>query len=177
MTFACAVPSGLGKAQGMARGDLTDDEWALIEPHLPLGERGPIPDLRRQFNAVMCRFRTGSPWRDLPEEYGSWSTVYDRFRSWATAGVFQHLMHAAIGEAAARGQADLDLVSVDSTTARAHHHAAGMALDPQLLQELEKAAEQEKGLHERGKKPRRKSQATPKPRPHAGDYGDGTEPG
>ncbi|GAA3844206.1 hypothetical protein GCM10022226_79140 [Sphaerisporangium flaviroseum] len=69
----------------MVRGDLTDDEWALVDPHLPLGERGPIPDLRRQFNGVMWRFRTGSPWRDLPEEYGSWSTVYDRFRSWATS--------------------------------------------------------------------------------------------
>ncbi|MCW2881290.1 MAG: hypothetical protein JWQ95_5390 [Sphaerisporangium sp.] len=52
----------------------------MIEPHLPLGERGPIPDLRRQFNAVMWRFRTGSPWRDVPAEYGPWSTVYDRFR-------------------------------------------------------------------------------------------------
>lgn len=179
MTFACAVPSGLDKAQGMARGDLTDDEWALVEPHLPLGERGPIPDLRRQFNAVMWRFRTGSPWRDLSEEYGSWSTVYDRFRSWATAGVFQNLMQAAIGEAAARGQADLDLVSVDSTAARAHHHAAGMAVDPELLKELEKAAEEEKGLRERDKKPRYRSwsRAMPRPGPNAGDCGDGTEPG
>jgi transposase len=135
----------------MARGDLTDDEWTLVEPHLPVGERGPIPDLRRQFNAVMWRFRTGSPWRDLPTEYGSWSTVYDRFRSWATAGVFPTLMEAMIGEAAARGQVDLDLVSVDSTTARAHHHAAGMVVDPRLLEELQRAAEQEKGLAERDK--------------------------
>ncbi|WP_371825969.1 transposase [Nonomuraea turcica] len=88
----------------MARGDLTDDEWSLIEPHLPLGERGPIPDLRRQFNAVMWRFRTGSPWRDLPEEYGLWSTVYDRFRSWAMTGVFQRLMESVIAEASARGR-------------------------------------------------------------------------
>ncbi|MFD8565206.1 transposase [Streptosporangium canum] len=104
----------------MTRGDLTDDEWTLVEPYLPLGERGLIPDLRRQFNAVMWHFRVGGPWRDLPGEYGSWSTVYDRFRSWAVAGVLQNLMEAMIGEAAARGQADLDLVSVDSTTARAH---------------------------------------------------------
>ncbi|WP_079188910.1 transposase [Streptomyces kebangsaanensis] len=67
----------------MTRGDLTDAEWELIEPHLPLGVSGPIPDLRRYFNAVMWRFRTGSPWRDVPESYGSWSTVYDRFRLWA----------------------------------------------------------------------------------------------
>ncbi|WP_442942194.1 transposase [Nonomuraea sp. NBC_00507] len=68
----------------------------------------------------MWRFRTGSPWRDLPAEYGPWSTVYDRFRSWAMAGVFEQLMQAMIAESAARGQTDLELVSVDSTTARAH---------------------------------------------------------
>jgi transposase len=134
----------------VARGDLTDDEWSLIEPHLPLGERGPIPDLRRQLNAVMWRFRTGSPWRDVPAEYGPWSTVYDRFRTWAKTGVFQLLMEAVIAEAAARGQADLELVSVGSTTARAHHHAAGIAVDPELLEALAKALEEEKGLHARG---------------------------
>jgi transposase len=159
----------------MARGDLTDDEWALVEPHLPLGERGPIPDLRRQFNGVMWRFRTGSPWRDLPEEYGSWSTVYDRFRAWAVAGVFQSLMEAMISAAAARGQADLDLVSVDSTAARAHHHAAGMAVDPQLLEDLTKAVEEEKGLRGRDKQLRRMSRT--RPRSGAGDCGDGTQPG
>ncbi|MCP2344520.1 transposase [Nonomuraea roseoviolacea subsp. carminata] len=137
----------------MARGDLTDEEWSLIEPHLPLGERGPIPDLRRQFNAVMWRFRTGSPWRDLPTEYGPWSSTYDRFRSWALSGVFEQLMQAMIAEAAARGQTELGLVSVDSTTARAHHHAAGMALDSELVELLEQAAEQEKGLRQRGKTP------------------------
>lgn len=135
----------------MARGDVTDEEWALIEPHLPLGERGPIPDLRRQFNAVIWRFRTGSPWRDVPEHYGSWSTVYDRFRAWAVQGVMEHLLEQMIALAAARGQADLDLVSVDSTSARAHHHAAGMRLDPELLAEVEQAAEEEKGVRARHK--------------------------
>ncbi|PRX44813.1 hypothetical protein B0I32_15026 [Nonomuraea fuscirosea] len=58
-------------------------------------------------------------------------------------------MQALIAEAAARGQADLDLVSVDSTTARAHHHAAGMVMDGELVQALEEAAEQEKGCAKR----------------------------
>ncbi|MGW1887382.1 transposase [Streptomyces sp. NPDC001970] len=49
----------------MARGDLSDAEWELVEPFLPVGERGPIPDLRRQFNGAMWRFRAGSPWRDV----------------------------------------------------------------------------------------------------------------
>ncbi|MDH6115612.1 transposase [Kitasatospora sp. MAP12-44] len=135
----------------MTRGGLSDAEWELVEPLLPLGERGPIPDLRRQLDAVMWRFRTGSPWRDVPERYGSWSTVYGRFQIWATTGTFQALMEGMIAEAAARGQVDLSLVSVDSTVARAHHHAAGMVVDPELLQDLEKAATKEKGLHKRGK--------------------------
>lgn len=110
-----------------------------------------MPDLRRLFNAVMWRFRTGCPWRDVPQEYGSWSTVYGAFRRWALAGTFRTLMEGMIAEAAARGQVDLDLVSVDSTVARAHHHAAGMAVDPDLLDELEKAVTEEKGILERDK--------------------------
>jgi transposase len=110
---------------------------------------GPIPDLRRQFDAVMWRFRVGSPWRDIPEQYGNWSTIYGQFHSWARKGVFQALMEGMIAEAAARGQVDLSLVSVDSTVARAHHHASGMAVDCELLEELEKAVAEEKGLLQR----------------------------
>jgi len=135
----------------MTRGDLTDTEWEMIEPHLPLGASGPIPDLRNQFNAVMWRFRTGSPWRDVPGEYGNWSTIYDRFRAWARQGVLENLMKVMISEAAARGDVDLDLVSVDSTISRAHHHAAGMVVAPERLQELERAVAEEKGLYQRGK--------------------------
>jgi transposase len=135
----------------VTRGDLTDTEWELIEPHLSLGASGPIPDLRNQFNAVMWRFRTGSPWRDVPDSYGNWSTIYDRFRSWACQGVFEHLMNMVIGEAAARGEVDMDLVSVDSTIARAHHHAAGMVVAPERLEELQRAGAEEKGLRQRGK--------------------------
>ncbi|GAA2902701.1 hypothetical protein GCM10010517_68620 [Streptosporangium fragile] len=94
----------------MARGDLTGEEWSLVEPRLPSGERGPIPDLRQQFNAVVRRFRAGGPRRDPPAGYGPWSTTRDRFRSWATVGVFERLTPVMIAEAAARGQADLDLL-------------------------------------------------------------------
>jgi transposase len=118
----------------MARGDLTDEEWSLIEPHLPLGERGPIPDLRQQFNAVMWRFRTGSPWRDLPAEYGPWPTAYDRFRSWATAGVFEQLTQALTAGAPARDQATPD----------------GTRVNGDLTRALRVAAEEEKGLRHRG---------------------------
>lgn len=134
----------------MACGDLTDEEWSLVEPHLPLGERGPIPDLRQQFNAVMWRFRTCGPWRDLPAEYGPWPTAYDRFRMWAVAGVFERIMQAAIAEVAARGQGDLDLGGGDCGAVRAHRHAAGMVFNGELVRGLERAVEEERELRQRG---------------------------
>ncbi|WP_158708383.1 transposase [Streptomyces sp. NRRL S-455] len=90
------------------------------------------------------------PWRDVPDSYGSWSTIYDRFRMWARDAVFQTLMDATIAEAATRDDVDLNLASVDSTVVRARHHAAGMVVDPELLEDLEKAVAEEKGLQQRG---------------------------
>src|SRR6266699_1855693 len=131
----------------MARGDVTDAEWVLIESFVPVGERGPVSVMRRaQFNGVMWRFRTGSSWRDLPERYGPWSTVAGRFRAWVQAGVFQRLMDGLIAEAAARGQVDLTLVSVDSTVARAHQDAAGMAVSGEVLDALQAALTEERGV-------------------------------
>ena len=130
----------------MARFDVTDAEWALIEPLLPVAATGPLPRrLREQFNGILWRFRTGSGWRDVPERYGSWSTLYDRFNAWSKAGVFQALMDALIAEAALRGQVGLELVSVDSTIVRAHHESAGLAIAGETLDALEQALTEEKG--------------------------------
>ena len=130
----------------MARFDVTDVEWALIEPQLPVAATGPLPRrMREQFNGILWRFRTGSGWRDVPERYGSWSTLYDRFNAWSKAGVFQHLMDALIAEAASRGQVGLELVSVDSTIVRAHHESAGLAIAGETLDALEQALTEEKG--------------------------------
>jgi transposase len=110
----------------VTRRELSDDEWELMEPFLPIGHYGPFPQhLREQFEGVSWRFRTGSQWREMPEEFGAWQTVYDRFAQWRDLGVFAALMEGMIAEAARRGQADMSLVSVDSTVARAHHDAAG----------------------------------------------------
>jgi transposase len=96
----------------VARFDVSDAEWALIEPFVPVAATGPLPRRTRgQFNGVLWRFRTGSGWRDVPERYGPWSTVCARFQAWALAGVFQVLMDGLIAEAAARGQVGLELVS------------------------------------------------------------------
>jgi transposase len=130
----------------VARFDVTDAEWALIEPLLPVAATGPLPRrVRDQFNGVLWRFRTGSGWRDVPDRYGPWSTVYSRFSTWARAGVFQDLMAALIAEAAARGQVGLELVSVDSTIVRAHHESAGLAVAGETLDALEQALTEEKG--------------------------------
>ncbi|MGW3728297.1 IS5 family transposase [Streptomyces sp. NPDC000851] len=128
----------------MTRAQLTDVEWEFIEPYLPIGEYGPYPvRLRQQFAGVMWRFRTGGQWREMPTEFGAWSTVHNRFRQWRDAGVFESLLEGLISEAAKRGEVDLLLVSVDSTTARAHQDAAGMHLDPGVLDALEKATEEQ----------------------------------
>ena len=131
----------------MARFDVTDSEWALIEPFLPVAATGPLPRQERSlFNGVLWRFRNGTGWRDVPERYGAWSTVYGRFRAWALAGVFEALMDALIAEAASRGQVGLELVSVDSTVVRAHHDSSGLAVCGEVLDALEAAVTEEKGV-------------------------------
>lgn len=131
----------------MARGDVTDAEWELIRPFLPVAAIGRLPrSLRAQFNGVVYHFRTGSQWRDLPERYGNWSTVYKRFCAWRDAGVFQAMMDGLIAAAAARGETDLALVAVDSATVRAHQHASGMAAAPGVIDALVAAAAEEKGV-------------------------------
>ncbi|MFE0508752.1 transposase [Streptomyces sp. NPDC058964] len=106
----------------MTRAQLTDDEWEFIGPFLPVGMFGPYPErLREQFEGVIWRFRTGSQGREMPERFGAWQTVYNRFMRWRDAGVFQTLLDEAIAEAALREEIDMSLVSVDFTTTRAHH--------------------------------------------------------
>ena len=141
---------------------LTDAEQEFIGPYLPIGEYGPYPErLRRQFEGVIWRFRTGGRWREMPREFGAWSTVHNRFRQWRDAGVFEALLEGAIAEAAKRGEVDLSLVSVDSTTVRAHHDAAGMHLDPDTLATLEKAAEEAEQARQKGEARRNKTGRTP----------------
>jgi transposase len=101
--------------------------------------------MRDQLNGILWRFRTGSGWRDVPERYGSWSTLYDRFNAWSKAGVFQSLMDMLIAEAASRGKVGLELVSVDSTIVRAHHESAGLAIAGETLDALEQALTEEEG--------------------------------
>jgi transposase len=146
----------------VTRAQLTDSEWEFIEPYLPVGEYGPYPErLRQQFEGVIWRFKTGAPWREMPQEFGAWSTVSNRFRQWRDAGVFEALLEGAIAEAAKRGEVDLSLVSVDSTTVRAHHDAAGMHLRPDAMAALEEAADEAEKARRKGAVPKDKTDRTP----------------
>ncbi len=110
------------------RHELTDDRWARLEPLLPPARPAtgrPNKDHRTVVNGILWRLKTGAPWRDLPERYGPWQTVYSRFRRWQRAGVWARVLAALQAEADAEGKLDWSLHFVDGTTVRAHPHAAG----------------------------------------------------
>jgi transposase len=108
------------------RHELSDDEWARLEPLLPPRTRGRRRrDDRRIINGIVWKLATGVPWRDLPERYGPWPTVYTRFRRWTLSGVWDRIFAAVQRRADATGQLDWTVHFVDGTVIRAHQHAAG----------------------------------------------------
>lgn len=114
-----------------SRGDLTDAQWERLEPLLPAsnGRCGRWRDHRQVVNGVLYRIRTGVQWRDLPDRYGPWKTVHERHRRWSADGTWELLLQRVQAEADAAGDIDWD-ISVDSTSVRAHHHAAGARQAP-----------------------------------------------
>ncbi|MEU9887483.1 IS5 family transposase [Sphaerisporangium sp. NPDC051011] len=108
------------------RHDLSEEEWQCLSPLLPVNPRqgGRWADHRLVINGVFFRTRTGCPWRDLPECYGNWKTVYNRHRRWSLDGTWAVILdrlRAGCDEAEGKDWT----VGVDSTIVRAHHHAAG----------------------------------------------------
>jgi transposase len=116
----------------MGRGDLTSKEWARLKRHLPKsGQRGGRwASHRIVINGILYRNRTGVPWRDLPARFGKWKTVYERHRRWSADGTWDGLFAHVLADADAEGRIDWSMVSVDSTTCRAHQHAAGARRRP-----------------------------------------------
>ncbi|MGW1291792.1 IS5 family transposase [Streptomyces sp. NPDC002533] len=110
----------------MARGDLTDEQWALLKTLLPpVPKVGRPPRNRRQiFDGIWWRARTGSPWRDVPDRYGPWETVYSVFRRWQIDGTWARVLSGLQAKADADGVIEWE-ISVDSTVCRAHQHATG----------------------------------------------------
>jgi transposase len=116
------------------RFDLTDAKWAVLQPLLPANIRPGRPSLwtkRQLIDGIRWRVRVGAPWRDVPPCYGSWQAVYSLFRRWQRAGVWQQMATALQSRADAAGKVGWQ-VSIDSTIARAHQHAAGARRGPQF---------------------------------------------
>lgn len=109
------------------RHELSDEQWERLAALLPQKAKSgrPAADHRRIVNGILWVIRTGAPWRDLPERYGSWSTVYSRFQRWRKAGIWEGIFAAVQQMADAAGELDWEVHYVDGTIVRAHQHAAG----------------------------------------------------
>ncbi|WP_428846814.1 IS5 family transposase [Nocardia terpenica] len=110
---------------------LTDKQWELLELLLPKSE-GHVgrnfANNRLVVEAMLYRLRTGLPWRDLPEHFGPWQTVWKRHRRYAADGTWDRVLTAVLALADTTGNLDW-VVSIDSTIVRAHQHAAGASAD------------------------------------------------
>jgi transposase len=131
----------------MKRHDLTDRQWsrlvALLPPQRPRTGR-PNHDHRRIINGILWRLKTGVPWRDLPERYGPWETVYSRFRRWQRAGIWDRVLAALQAEADAAGRLDWDLAAGAIGGGRAPRRSAtvGAASAPRSISARRVAASQ-----------------------------------
>ena len=105
------------------RYELTDQEWEQIAPLLPPEKNSrpgrPSKDNRLMINAMVWIARSGAPWRDLPERYGPWKSVYSRFRKWIEDGILDNIFRVLSLEA------ELDELFLDATIVKAHQHSAG----------------------------------------------------
>jgi transposase len=112
----------------MRRHELTDQQWELLAPSFPPRPRrrgGQWRDDRTILNGILWRLNTGAPWRDLPERYGPWQTVYHRFNALRKSGQLDRLVQALQLRLDRRGLIDYDLWCVDGSAIRASRAAAG----------------------------------------------------
>ncbi len=111
----------------MARLLLTDDEWELISNVFaaPAATGRPRRDPRTVLDAILWVLRTGSPWRDLPEEFGAWQTAWRMFDQWNAEGLLAEILYRLQAAFAAAGAIDSQLWCIDGTTVRAARCAAG----------------------------------------------------
>lgn len=107
----------------LRRYELTDREWENIKDLLPpenTGKRSrPSKDNRLMLNGIVWIARSGAPWRDLPERYGPWESVYSRFRKWIDDGILDNIFRILSLDA------ELEGLSLDASIVQAHQHSAG----------------------------------------------------
>jgi len=101
---------------------LSDEQWERVSPLLPgkIGDPGRSGADNRQFlEAILWMVRTGSPWRDLPDSYGNWNSIFQRFRRWAKKNVFDRIFQQLSGDP------DFEYAMIDGTIVRVHQHGTG----------------------------------------------------
>ena len=101
------------------RFDLSDEDWALLEPLLPTSRKSARVDDRKIMNAIFYVQRIGMPWRDLPARYGPYTTAYNRFNRWSRRGIWKRVFD----QLASKSRDSLYLI--DSTIVKAHRAASG----------------------------------------------------
>ncbi|MFI6243180.1 IS5 family transposase [Micromonospora sp. NPDC050795] len=119
------------------RHDLTDAQWQRLAALLPAASvkgRPPKWEKRQLIDGIRWRIRIGSPWRDVPAEYGPWQTLYGLFRRWQRDGTWDKILATSQATGDAQGRIGWT-ISVDSMTSRAHQHAAGARKDGHLQKE------------------------------------------
>lgn len=100
---------------------LSDEQWAAIAPHLPMVHTGPErKDDRRVISGIVHRLREGCRWRALPDEYGPYTTVFNRYNRWSRRGLWQRIFEALVERSDPPG-----LAMIDSSAVKAHRSANG----------------------------------------------------
>ena len=121
----------------MKRHELTDEQWIIIKPILPkrTATTGRKPrDPRDMLNGILWILRTGAPWRDLPERFGPWQTVYDYYRHWRDDGTFDQMVQDLQIRLDREGKIDWDLWCIDGSSVRASRAAAGQCHESTQIQ-------------------------------------------
>ena len=111
----------------MRRYEIDDAHWVLIREFFPDNRRQGHPwrDHRQVLNGILWVLFSGAPWRDMPERYGPWQTVYDYFRNWRANGTFDRILQTLQIRLDRQGRIDWDLWFVDGSNVRAARCAAG----------------------------------------------------
>lgn len=111
----------------MRRFEVSDEQYALIEPLLPPRKATgrPRADDRTVLNGLLWKLATGASWRDIPERYGPWQTVYERFTAWRLDGTWDRIVAALQSQLDAAGQIDWSQFNIDGTSIRAGRAAGG----------------------------------------------------
>jgi len=108
------------------RYELTDAAWERIGPLMPeQGPGGKWNDHRTVLNGMFWILNSGAQWRDMPERYGKWQSVYDRYRRWTREGLFDRILNRLHLELDEDGRINWDVFDVDGSNVRAHQSAAG----------------------------------------------------